>query len=135
MALIGTHAPFRGLIMELQSSLAEEVSPSTKKHAKPQTAELKNGSQVPMALAKNVMIKLLALMRETGDDSALFLSELVLIAREGRQLLTFESVQIRMSTLGFLDENGEIYEDVRNIILSSASGKDQDLSFVSPFKD
>ena|SRR5688572_18061028 len=128
MALIGTHAPFQGVFMELQNSLVEESSVVT----------LKNNTRYSRDTVKLVLDKILGLMAtpDPSNEDAIFngailLSELV--ARcQNEEHMFFDGCERKLMQLEFIDTDGVVKPYVRDIVLSSITGHGVDLGFTSP---
>lgn len=101
-----------------------------KKEKKMETVTLKNGTEVPESVALNVMI----MLRHLHADQQPIFREFVLKCRNPKHRLS-EQVVSPLRELGLIADHEAIDEHVRNVVLSSVIGGEEDLRILSPIRD
>jgi hypothetical protein len=93
--------------------------------------KLKNGSEEAMVLVTATMLALQSLLLQTD---AIAFCELVMKCRGSAHEL-FGNTQEVLKKLSLVDQNGEVHDSTRNIVLSAAVGEGLNLSLQSPIAE
>lgn len=101
------------------------------KQEDPEVVRLRNGSELPKALAMVGLSQLLPLIKSQDLQDHLALYELREKARNPNHKF-FGTLGEKLRSLGLVDESGQVPSYVKDLVLSSAQGEGLDVRYVNP---
>ena len=95
-----------------------------------QPVQLANGTFVPDVLVTTTMI----VLRDLVDNDAISFYELAMKCRDASHPF-WGSTEETLKKAALIEENGEIHDSIKNIVLSAVKGDELEMTLGSPFPE